>query len=404
MLAGADRGFFKEDPDAYFSWALCLCTAVKGHLYVDLLPQSKQMMQFTDDDPEILSHRFEVAVKEFLNTSKVITLRCGEEVSSDHIFYCFTANLKTKQSKVTDDSQSKKHSKGQRTRKKDPFASKPVGEEPVVFILQDVELLPPQTQMTIVDIIEKRSMPVSFIQNPYGSRDPPLLYRGHFDIQVPFIIVALSTKLIVPSLQPSPLSRSFLQSFCMRIPLKLPTNEWSKFLDFHYAAVERVKDQGRIEAPYLWSPIKVHEDHQYYIQRISKQEFPRYHRGSSNVHMSLDIENYIRNLITALRMHAYVLDGPSTRVIDTLKACVKAHAFIRNPVEGISDSDKYTIPADVAGVVVEVISHQIVLIFRSFPKQIDVSSEERSHPSEWNELTAARFFVATSTHSLPVTR
>jgi MoxR-like ATPase len=115
-----------------------------------------------------------------------------------------------------------------------------------------------------------------------------------------------------------------------------------------------------------------------------------------NVTLSIEMETYIHNIITALRMHPFVVDGPGPHAYTMLEQVSKA-------VAGIEKEKTYVTPTDVTDVVVEVLSHQIVLSFDYSPEGSDVTSlstegSEPTHPRFWHPLPAARLLVGQVVH------
>jgi len=108
----------------------------------------------------------------------------------------------------------------------------------------------------------------------------------------------------------------------------------------------------------------------------------------ASVHVSYAMETHLADIITALRMHPSVLSGPSPRCFAMLQNCVKANA-------AMARKSPFASPADVTDVVVEVLAHQIVLTFPSFPHMdLGHGSSKLSHPRDWHPMTAARYAVA----------
>jgi hypothetical protein len=150
--------------------------------------------------------------------------------------------------------------------------------------------------------------------------------------------------------------------------------------------------QGRLVIP---KPSSEDEPKATYVMAVDLRQ---QRELAASVYLSFELDMHLSNIITALRMHPFVLSGPPPRVLPMLANSVRA-------VAGIVHGQGFVTPAHVTEVVVEALAHHLVLAFQPFP---DIMFHDhtppwrgtlapRSHPRDWHPLTAARYIVAETT-------
>lgn len=503
---------WKMFPDRYFSWALTLANVAKGHLFVDLLPDTNQMYIMNDLESEKVGQRFEIATKKYLDLDNkhVMRLLCRPGMTAQHLICALAAALREVNPSKVEEAQPSKmpnpraNNHRSRTKRRGGGKSSSVQTStslakanrrslntsiaPLVYILQDVENLNHETQMALVEVMTRNTLPVTWMSPGSESGNyPEHLVPGKYDIREgSLLIVALSGALKYPkesysanlqtfshnyldesfrmmaqNVEGNDISPLLFQAFHMRIPIKLPKRRGIGGLDLRdvnrrdppsLVGVSPMTfgsrdnsfkdDPPRSPAGSIGMPAKVlaapsllwpRDDDSVHVGSVGRIKLPPGGRGSDTmalvdlVHeldgstlkpsmiiradrsenekrfrevcISIEVETYIHDIVTALRMHPFVLDGPGTHTFVMLEQVCKA-------VAAMEKKKTYVTPDDVTDVVVEVLSHQIVLSFDLVPNELDVSSSSKcdsdptqTHPRFWHPLSAARLLVGQVVHN-----
>eukprot|EP00516_Mucochytrium_quahogii_P000427 CAMPEP_0203749662 /NCGR_PEP_ID=MMETSP0098-20131031/4138_1 /ASSEMBLY_ACC=CAM_ASM_000208 /TAXON_ID=96639 /ORGANISM=" , Strain NY0313808BC1" /LENGTH=505 /DNA_ID=CAMNT_0050638755 /DNA_START=110 /DNA_END=1627 /DNA_ORIENTATION=- len=464
---------WKEDPDLYFSWALSLGVIAGGHVLVDLLPDNDQLYTLTSLETAAIGKKFERAAREYLDTKNVTRVVCEEDMTADYFFYLFaTAVQQNSQGgkSTREEKPSSRFKRGDRERTRQstynvksslgglkPHKTSKIAKRgslaqaaaPFVLILQDMHLLPHETQLALVEIFSRKTMPVAFASFLRGmsisnTGDSTMLVPGNMEINIPHIVVGLCTTLQVPTLDYICVSEDetnicpeLFQSFLMRIPIKLPERSMITANKAKYNQNFRDDASGTLEESWEYSGnpgeelfrkdsvsssrrrSTVHGEMAYDTKGgnkpriflwenspstitvgsysipapatktycVMKVDLSPEKEKTASVHISSEMETHLYNIITALRMHPYVLSGPSSRCLTLLQNCAKV-------VASFTHNRDFVTPLDITDVVIEVLAHQIIPSFRSVPE--NQLPERSSHPKDWHPLTAARYIVATT--------
>ncbi len=493
----------------------CLCSASKGHLFIDLIPETSQMYALTDDEAEIIGKRFERATREYLDIDEdhVVRIVCDRDMCPDYITSIFVSHLKKvnptpKQCRSMTENNERFSTRESSYQLEFPFGPRkysltqeslrtqdgiPDGnnsdslvsdlEIPVVFILQDIDLLCHEAQMTLVEMMALRTIPL-YAFGIDGA--DPMSHSQHAGQDLTnswessIMVVALSGVLQTPSMSYSftrnsasnrfssdenTISLDLYHAFHLRAPIQLPKR--GTLIDLNIGTTkkayplnkeksnidnperdQKIKEHGARSGessselydykPFLWprstEKSSKHEEvteekknisrnplqpkhtfsglniaqyqvwwrfvsFSHYFLTICDFNQPIYLRETKRgaiekkiqaIHISIEMERYLRDVFTAVRMSSYILRGPDMEARKILRHLICT-------LVALTENRYYVTPLDVSDVVVEALSHRIVLLLDSFP-QIEqrglFPSEPKSNPTSLHPLTASRLVIA----------